>query len=55
MVEIAETIKNVMDNFVVFGLGLVGIYYTFTGIAELCPKPVKRKIKVSKTQKDNAA
>ena len=55
MLEILETIKNAMDNAAVFGLGLIGIFYTVTGINEIIPKPSKRKITVSKARKDNAA
>lgn len=57
MIEILLEIQNVMDNLVVFGLGLVGLYYTATGISGLKPeKPKKRKITVTKnTDKNKAA
>lgn len=57
MLEIMVEIKNIMDNLVVFGLGLVGLYYTATGIMGLKPeKPKKRKITVTKaTDKNKAA
>lgn len=56
MMEILFAIRNVMDNIVVFGLGLVGAYFIVTGLMELkSEKPPKKKITVSNHDKNNAA
>lgn len=52
MFEILVEIKNVMDNFLPFALGIVGFYSIMSGIGEMKPKKPKKKIVMTKTHTD---